>query len=116
MAAHTSLTFQAVGDTLSVDVDGVNVLQVQDSTFTSGMVGLGACSMGRTFFGKLHIPGTVSSFSHKATQPPDYSPLSVQGAALITLSKRRQFMGKILTFGSLNVDYVYHVPHLFAPA
>lgn len=49
------LTFQAVGDTLSVDVDGVNVLQVQDSTFTSGMVGLGACSMGRTFFGKLHI-------------------------------------------------------------
>lgn len=49
------LTFQAVGDTLSVDVDGANVLQVQDSTFTSGMVGLGACSMGRTFFGKLHI-------------------------------------------------------------
>lgn len=49
------LTFQAVGDTLSVDVDGVNVLQVQDSIFTSGMVGLGACSMGRTFFGKLHI-------------------------------------------------------------
>lgn len=49
------LTFQAVGDTLSVDVDGVNVLQVQDSTFTSGMVGLGTCSMGRTFFGKLHI-------------------------------------------------------------
>lgn len=49
------LTFQAVGDTLSVDVDGTNVLQVQDSTFTSGMVGLGACSMGRTFFGKLHI-------------------------------------------------------------
>ena len=49
------LTLQAVGDTLSVDVDGVNVLQVQDSTFTSGMVGLGACSMGRTFFGKLHI-------------------------------------------------------------
>lgn len=49
------LTFQAVGDTLSVDVDGANVLQVQDGTFTSGMVGLGACSMGRTFFGKLHI-------------------------------------------------------------
>ena len=49
------LTFQAAGDTLSVDVDGTNVLQVQDSTFTSGMVGLGACSMGRTFFGKLHI-------------------------------------------------------------
>lgn len=24
-------------------------------------------------------------------------------------------MGKILTFGSLNVDYVYHVPHFVAP-
>lgn len=49
------LTFQAVGDILSVAVDGTNVLQAQDSTFTSGMVGLGACSMGRTFFGKIHI-------------------------------------------------------------
>lgn len=49
------MIFQAVGDTLSVDVNGANVLQVQDSTFTSGMVGLGACSMGRSFFGKIHI-------------------------------------------------------------
>lgn len=49
------LTFQAVGDSLSVDVDGSDILQVKDRTFASGMVGLGACSMGRIFFGNIRI-------------------------------------------------------------
>lgn len=50
-----SVVFQAQGDTLSLEIDGKAVLRAEDSTLSSGMVGLGALSMGRSFFGDLHV-------------------------------------------------------------
>ena len=49
------VVFQAVGDALTLEIDGAAALQVQDASYTSGMVGLGALTMGRSFFGGLHI-------------------------------------------------------------
>ena len=73
------LTFRPWGDTLSVDVDGVNVLQVQDSTFTSGMVGLGACSMGRTFF-ESSTSRNCKFFLPTRQRSPTYSLFLYRGA------------------------------------
>lgn len=50
-----SLNFKAQGDVLTLTVDGETVLEVQDGTYQSGMWGLGALTMGRTFFGGLHV-------------------------------------------------------------
>ena len=50
-----AVTFRAEGETLTLEVDGVKVLEVTDSAYQSGMLGLGAFTMGRTFFGNLHV-------------------------------------------------------------
>ncbi len=50
-----SVVFQAQGNTLSLEIDGKAVLRAEDSTLSSGMVGLGALSMGRSFFSDLHV-------------------------------------------------------------
>ena len=49
------MVFQAQGNTLSLEIDGKAVLRAEDSTLSSGMVGLGALSMGRSFFSDLHV-------------------------------------------------------------
>lgn len=50
-----SMVFQVQGNTLSLEIDGKAALSADDSTLSSGMVGLGALSMGRSFFGDLHV-------------------------------------------------------------
>ena len=50
-----TLTFTAQGSTLTLEVDGEKLLEVTDGAYESGMWGLGANTMGRSFFGKLHV-------------------------------------------------------------
>ena len=40
---------------LTLFVDGEKQLEVQDDTYQSGMWGLGALSMGRSYFGAMQI-------------------------------------------------------------
>lgn len=47
--------FSAVGDCLTLAVDGVAVLSVKDETFGSGMVGFGSLSIGRTTYQNLTV-------------------------------------------------------------
>ena len=50
-----ALTFTAKGNTLTLEVEGEKLLEVTDDAYESGMWGLGANAMGRSFFGKLHV-------------------------------------------------------------
>lgn len=50
-----ALDFRAEGDMLTLFVDGEKQLEVQDDTYQSGMWGLGALSMGRSYFGAMQI-------------------------------------------------------------
>ncbi|MBQ8850822.1 MAG: ADP-ribosylglycohydrolase family protein [Oscillibacter sp.] len=50
-----ALDFTARGDALTLSVDGGQVLEVRDGTYTSGMWGLGAHTMGRSYFGGLRV-------------------------------------------------------------
>ncbi len=49
------IEFSAVGDLLTLTVDGADVLSAKDETFCSGMVGFGSLSIGRTTFKNLSI-------------------------------------------------------------
>lgn len=54
-----SVVFQAQGDTLSLEIDGKAVLRAEDSTLSSGMVGLGALSMGPRLLRRPPCDGAV---------------------------------------------------------
>lgn len=43
------------GSTISLQINGQEVLTVQDDTFDHGMFGCGSCAMGRTSFGDFHF-------------------------------------------------------------
>ena len=49
------LDFKAEGDVLTLQVDGETLLTVQDDTYHSGMWGLGALAMGRSYFGGIQV-------------------------------------------------------------
>lgn len=53
------LTFQAVGNELTLLVDGEEVLKVRDDTFSYGMYGCGSRLMGRTLFGDFSVHAQV---------------------------------------------------------
>ena len=50
-----SLDFTAQGDALTLAVDGEKLLEVRDGAYQSGMWGLGAHTMGRSFFGGFRV-------------------------------------------------------------
>lgn len=49
------LDFTAQGDALTLAVDGEKLLEVRDGAYQSGMWGLGAHTMGRSFFGGFRV-------------------------------------------------------------
>lgn len=49
------VSFEACGKTLSLSVDGRNVLKAEDGTFDSGMAGCGALRAARTLYGEFRV-------------------------------------------------------------
>lgn len=49
------VSFEACGKTLSLSVDGRNVLKADDGTFDSGMAGCGALRAARTLYGEFRV-------------------------------------------------------------
>lgn len=49
------IELEAVGDRLTLTIDGEAVLSVRDSSYTSGMYGLGSLAMGRTAFADYRV-------------------------------------------------------------